>query len=108
VTQVPIACELSTPEFAARKAGLLASVRRRATAFDQLPDGVRLTLADTADAVAEVLELIRLESACCRFLRFDLELGPAGTPVTLTLSGPPGTCEFLATLGWGDPAGAER
>lgn len=108
MTGIPIACELSTPELATRKAGLLASVRRRATAFEQLPDGVRLTLADTADALAEVLELIRLESACCRFLRFDLGLGPAGTPIALTVTGPPGTSEFLATLGWGAPAGAER
>lgn len=108
MTGIPIACELSTPELAARKAGLLASVRRRATAFEQLPDGVRLTLADTADALAEVLELIRLESACCRFLRFDLAVGPADASITLTLTGPPGTGDFLASLGWGNPTGAER
>ena len=96
-----IACELSTPELQHRKAGLLASVRSRAVSLTPLPEGVRLEFPDSAAVLTDVLELIRVESACCRFLRFELETGPRGAKTMLTLTGPAGTAAFLAALGWG-------
>jgi hypothetical protein len=63
-----------------------------------------LEFPDSAEVLADVLELIRLESACCRFLRFELETGPRGAKTTLTPTGPAGTAAFLAALGWGAAA----
>jgi hypothetical protein len=103
MTQLPLACELSTVDLQRRKAGLLASVRTRATALTPSLDGLRAEFPDSPTVLADILELIRLESACCRFLQFDLRTGPQGAPTTLTLSGPPGTDTFLAGLGWSAP-----
>lgn len=94
------ACELSTPALQRRKSGLLARVRGRALSHKSLARGVRLELPGSTAALADTLELIRLESACCPFLRFQLRTGPRGSPVTLTVTGPAGTTAFLASLGW--------
>ena len=103
MTDLPLACELTTREVQGRKAGLLATVRRHALTLTPCADGLRMEFPDSPVVLAEVLELIRLESACCRFLQFHLQAGPRETPTTLTLSGPPGTGAFLASLGWSVP-----
>jgi len=97
----PIACSLSGSELAARRESLLARVGVAAVAHQWLPTGLRLELAESATVVADALELVRAEHHCCRFLHFRLEIGPGETPITLELTGPPGTVEFLATLGLG-------
>ena len=75
-TNLPIACTLTPDALSARKAGLLARVVRQATARVDLED----------------------ERACCRFLRFTLIVEPDGGPLSLTLTGPPGTRDFLDAL----------
>jgi hypothetical protein len=95
----PIACSLSASDLAERRASLLARVGAAVVAHRWLSDGLRLDLADSAGGAEDVLELVRAEHQCCRFLRFRLELGPGASPVTLELTGPEGTVGFLATLG---------
>jgi hypothetical protein len=99
----PIACTLTEPELRRRRAGLLAQVRARVTATRALagePDGpgpgFALTFAAGPEALPEVLELLRLESRCCPFLRFRLTVEAAGGPVVLEVTGPPGGAEILA------------
>jgi hypothetical protein len=101
----PIACTLSSADLAARRASLLARVRAAVAAHEWMPDGLRLELTESAAVVDDLLELVRAEHQCCRFLHFRLELGPGAAPVTLELTGPPGTAEFLATLGLVGEAG---
>jgi len=95
----PIACSLSSADLAVRRESLLARVGAAVVAHEWLPDGLRLELADSAAGIEDVLELVRAEHQCCRFLHFRVELGPGAAPVTLELTGPPGTVELLATLG---------
>jgi hypothetical protein len=60
-------------------------------------DGIELRFPGGDEAtVADVLELVRLESRCCAFLRFRVTLEPGGGPVVLEISGPPGAAEILA------------
>ena len=100
MTPSDLTCELSTPELQQRKAGLLATVRAQATALRPVADGLSLEFPDSGATLTDVLELVRLESACCRFLRFELQTGPRGAPTMLQVTGPAGTREFLAGLGW--------
>ena len=95
-TNVPIACTLTPDALSARKAGLLARVVRQATARVDLEDGVRLTFP--AASLADVASVIAAERACCRFLRFTLVVEPDLGPLSLTLTGPPGTRDFLDAL----------
>jgi uncharacterized membrane protein len=45
-----------------------------------------------------ITRTIELERQCCRFLRFTIAVEPDGGPVSLELTGPPGTGEFLTAL----------
>jgi len=98
VAEVPIVCTLSTPELRERRAGLLGRVRQRLDEARPLAggDGYELRFPGDEETVAEVLELVRLESRCCAFLRFRVTLEPGGGVVTLEVSGPPGGAEVLA------------
>jgi hypothetical protein len=58
--------------------------------------GFELRFAGDDATVAEVLELVRLESRCCAFLRFRVTLEPGGGPLLLEVTGPPGGAEMLA------------
>ena len=95
----PTICRLSylTPgALSARKADLLAGVVRQATARVAVADGVRLTFP--AASFADVASVVDAERACCRFLRFTLVVEPDGAALSLTLTGPPGTRDFLDAL----------
>ena len=93
---LPIVCTLTPQALAAMKAGLLPGLVRRAVAMESLADGMRLTFS--ADAVMAIASAIDAERSCCRFLRFEVTVEPDEGPVRLTVTGPPGTGEFLAGL----------
>lgn len=94
--ELPVVCTLTPETLAARKAGLLPGLARRAAAVEEIEDGIRLTFPP--DALAAIASTIDAERYCCRFLRFDVIVEPDGGPVSLTLTGPAGTREFLAAL----------
>jgi hypothetical protein len=96
--EIPVACSLSGPEILERRAGLLRRVRERVVAARQLaePAGYELRFPGDEAIVADVLDLVRLESRCCAFLRFRVTVEPGGGEVTLEVSGPPGGAEILA------------
>ena len=98
MTEPPIVCTLTAPELRERRAGLLRRVRGRVAEARPLAGGEGLELRFPGDeaTVADVLELVRLESRCCAFLRFLVTLEPAGGGVALEISGPPAGVEILA------------
>ena len=98
MNHMPIACSLSPDALAARRAGLLPGLAARATAIDELPDGLRLRFAPADGILGEIAQVVDAERQCCRFLQFDLRVEQAAGPITLLLTGPPGTREFLSEL----------
>lgn len=94
----PIACSLSPEALAARREGLLADLARRAEHRETLPNGVRLTLRPEPDALTTIVRVVEAERRCCAFLRFDIAVAPDDGPITLEVSGPPGTRAFLEAL----------
>ncbi len=93
---LPVACTLTPDALGARKAALLPGLVRRATARED--DGDTVCLQFDAEDFRDVLTTVDAERRCCRFLRFDVTVEPDGGPIRLTLSGPPGTREFLDAL----------
>jgi hypothetical protein len=96
VPELPVACTLTAPELRARRAGVLADVRRTQEDARWLPDGVLLRFAPVSETLALLGTFIELERQCCAFLRFRLIVEPGGGPVWLELTGPPGARDFLA------------
>ena len=93
---LPIVCTLTPDALAARKADLLPGLVRRADAREDMPNGVRFRFPpDTLTALAATIDA---ERRCCQFLRFEITMEPAGGPIWVSLSGPPGTREFLDAL----------
>jgi hypothetical protein len=96
MTHVPVACTLTPPDLAKRRAGLFADLARRRQEARWLSEGVALRYSSEQGTLALLGEFIRLESQCCPFLRFQLTVEPGGGPIWLELTGPAGTREFLA------------
>jgi hypothetical protein len=95
-TGLPVACTLSEPELAQRRAGLFADLARRRQEARWLPEGISLRYRSEEGTLALLGEFIQLERQCCPFLRFQLTVEPGDGPIWLELTGPAGTREFLA------------
>ena len=98
MTHLPVACTLTPAAMKARREGLLSALLRRADAQEELPEGYRLRFAATDDALVTIAQTIDAERQCCRFLRFRLTVEPDGGPISLELTGPQGTREFVSAL----------
>ena len=93
---LPVVCTLTPATIATRKSALLPGLARRATMREDTDDGIRFMFA--GDALPAIAAVIDAERRCCRFLQFEIAVAPDDGPVTLTLSGPPGTRDFLEAL----------
>lgn len=96
MADLPIACTLTPDALRARREGLLSDLLRQAESRDELSDGLRLRFPPTGAALSTIVRTVEAERHCCRFLRFVLTVEPDGGPISLELSGPPGSREFLA------------
>ena len=94
----PTVCTLSPAALQARRDGLLSQLIRRTRDRQELPDGHRFVFDATEDMLPTIARVIDAERKYCRFLRFHLTVEPDGGPVSLELTGPPGTREFIAAL----------
>jgi hypothetical protein len=75
---------------------LLAELVRSADHIDTLEDGYRMTLHHKHTDL--VMKLEDAERSCCQFLTFEIAF-PAGIDtITVTVTGPAGTREFLDQL----------
>jgi hypothetical protein len=100
--ELPIACSLDDRALADRTATLRASVLAEARDVERLPDGYRWRFDQHADLLARLGTVIDAERLCCRFLYFAIEADPGLGLVTLDVTGPAGTADFLES--WIAPA----
>ena len=98
MADLPIVCTLQPGDLNARAAELLLGIAALALGRSSMENGLRLELPATDEALSAAIAMIRQERRCCRFLRFQLTVEPHGGPVTLEMTGPPGTATFLAGL----------
>ena len=98
MTNLPIACTLTSSELQERRRTVLEQFRQAVIQATELEDGFSYSTAAEATSLRDLVTLIELERQCCPFLRFRLTFEPDGGPWLLELTGPPGTKEFLADL----------
>ena len=98
MADLPVACTLSPAALKARKENLLNALHHRADERRELPDGYRLRFVAEGDTLAAIARTVDAERQCCRFLHFTVTVEPDDGPVTLDLTGPAGTREFLTAM----------
>jgi|SRR5581483_2895637 len=98
MSDLPIMCTLTPVALKARREGLLSNLLKRAQSHKELPHGHRLQFTPDDDMLALIAQTIEAERRCCRFLRFSITVEPDGGPISLELTGPPGTREFISAL----------
>ncbi len=97
MADLPIVCTLDAQTIKTRREQLLPGLLADAEAREDLTDGYQLRFAG-AEVLPRLMQVIEAERKCCRFLRFAVTLEPDLGPIWLTVTGPPGTREFLAAL----------
>ena len=76
-----------------RRAHLFAAFQAAIQSVRELHDGYDVVISSTAMPAVSLDELIRLESRCCSFLTFSIQVNPA---LTLRITGNPEAKRFLA------------
>ena len=94
---LPIACCLEAAELREREATLLTQFRSGVVETEELTDGYAFRLSGDANSVRLVAELIAAERTCCPFLRFEMLALPNMGSLTVRITGPDGTKEFVRT-----------
>lgn len=95
MVNLPIVCQLSDAELAAWGADLLPGLVQRATTRVGATNGYRWIFAPSEGLLAHIAQVVDAERRCCRFLRFTVAAEPDGGPISLEVTGPPGTLPFL-------------
>jgi len=96
--KLPIACSLTSAELREREATLLAQIIAAIIETEELQNGYAFHIPGDGERIRQVAELIVAERECCPFLVFEVRALPDMGPVTVRVSGPPGTKEFLSSL----------
>lgn len=81
-----------------RRENLLNALLHRADKRLELPDGHRLRFAAQGDILSAIARTVDAERQCCRFVSFTVTVEPDDGPISLDLTGPEGTREFLAAM----------
>jgi hypothetical protein len=71
-------------------------LRSLKTGVRELPEGYAFRFPADPKSVALILEWVTGERACCPFFDIDVRLEREAGPLWLTLTGRPGTKDFLA------------
>ena len=98
MANLPIFCSLTPDALDARKKGLLAALLSQSTGREPLAEGLRLRFEASRETLSNIVQVVDAERRCCRFLRFTITVEPDEAAVTLDLTGPPGSGEFVAAL----------
>jgi hypothetical protein len=96
--KLPIACSLTSAELREREATLLAQFKLAMIKTEELQGGYAFQIPGDGELIRQVAELIVAERECCPFLVFEVSALPNMGPVTVRVSGPAGTKEFLISL----------
>jgi hypothetical protein len=89
-----VECRLTEPEARERLDWVEAELVDDLSSVAELEDGFRFEFAGTDDTLRTVGTFVALESTCCSFARFEIEVPPESKSTFLTVTGPEGTKEL--------------
>jgi hypothetical protein len=94
-TNLPVICQLPDAERREREATLLSRFRSGVESTEELEDGYSFRLPGEKNWLMLVADLMIAERECCPFLRFQLIAEPQMGVLTVRITGPEGTKQFL-------------
>jgi hypothetical protein len=94
-TTVDLACKLTAPELRERRETVITALRAQVSSVAETGDGFLYTFPLTTHMVGQVASFIETERQCCEFFSFHLSITSGSTEMTLEISGPEGSKEFL-------------
>jgi len=100
--QSPFACDLHALSAAERKRHfdeLGPALRAMRRGVRELPNGYEFQFSPDAKTVAMLMEWIGQERLCCPFFDIEVRLASEGGPVSMRVTGRPGTKEFIRVDG---------
>lgn len=86
---VPLACTLAPGEFSQRREEIIHILFTRATGTRELPEGFEFIFPGEEMLVSSLMDFIKFERNCCRFLRFELIFEREHGPLHLRILGTP-------------------
>ena len=92
-----VACKLTTPELQERKRTVIAELKKLVVSRVETADGVLYSFKDSDDIIDLLTNFIKTERLCCPFFIFNLVVGREEGLISLQLSGPQGTKDFITT-----------
>jgi hypothetical protein len=101
MNSLPIACSLTSAELQVRRRTVLEKLRGAVLEVEELADGFAYSFSAEGNRFNELADMIDLERQCCPFLQFSVTVTAGHGPLTLEITGPEGTKDFLlSTFEW--------
>ena len=93
----PLACDMSvfTPTERDLHVRTTRELFQSLQAIRDAESGYEFSFPNSSGIIVTMAEFISKERLCCPFLKFTLKVPPGTEPITLLLTGPEGTQEFL-------------
>jgi hypothetical protein len=89
------------PELQERRRTVLEKLRGTVLEVKELADGFAYSFSAEGNRFKELADMIDLERQCCPFLQFCVTVAAGNGPLTLEITGPEGTKDFLlSTFEW--------
>lgn len=93
----PLVCNMGVFTTAQREAHIQTTTEliQSVLCVQEVENGYEFSFPNESNFLPKVAEFISNERLCCPFLKFTLNVFSKTEPITLTLTGPIGTQEFL-------------
>ena len=96
-TESPLVCNMDVFTASQREAHIQNTIEliQAVQSVQDVDNGYEFTFPNESVIISKIADFISNERLCCPFLKFTLNIVPNNGPVSLSLTGPTGTQEFL-------------
>jgi hypothetical protein len=96
-SDIPLACNMDVFTPSQREAHIQNTIEliQAIQNVQEVDNGYEFTFPNESVIISKIADFISNERLCCPFLKFTLNIVPNNEPVSLSLTGPTGTQEFL-------------
>ncbi|HJS18092.1 MAG TPA: hypothetical protein VJ785_05065 [Anaerolineales bacterium] len=96
-SDLPLVCDMNVfaPSQREKHIQITTQLLQGVQSVQELDRGYGFTFPNETMFVINIADFIANERLCCPFLEFILSVNPGNEPISLSLTGPEGTREFL-------------